>query len=297
MLNIRKVDAIPIEVRLLMTRIHSAHYGKGNIRLTKVIRGDPQHQLLEYCVQILLEGDFLAAYTDGHNQKVIPTDTMKNTVYALARQETFQSPEEFAQLIVRHFLNTYAHVTTVTVRIQAAEWERIQVDDTPHPHAFRKRSEQRTAEAYGDRVRPVRLQGGVSGLSVLKTTASEFSNFHRDAWTTLQDTSDRIFATEITCCWHFTASSSDFNAIFKRAIGTILETFAEHYSLSVQQTLYAIADKALASIPELDTISLSMPNQHRILADLTRLGLENPNEIFVATSEPFGLIQATVGRN
>ncbi len=32
-----------------------------------------------------------------------------------------------------------------------------------------------------------------------------------------------------------------------------------------------------------------MPNKHRLLVDLSPFGLENANEIFVATDEPYGL--------
>jgi urate oxidase len=40
-----------------------------------------------------------------------------------------------------------------------------------------------------------------------------------------------------------------------------------------------------------------MPNQHHLLANLKPFGLENPNEVFVPTSEPFGNISATIQRD
>jgi urate oxidase len=43
-------------------------------------------------------------------------------------------------------------------------------------------------------------------------------------------------------------------------------------------------------------ITLTLPNRHHLLVDLTPFGLDNPNEVFVATDQPFGLIEATIRR-
>ena len=42
---------------------------------------------------------------------------------------------------------------------------------------------------------------------------------------------------------------------------------------------------------------LSLPNKHHFLVDLTPFGLDNPNEVFVATDRPYGLIEGTVPRD
>jgi urate oxidase len=53
---------------------------------------------------------------------------------------------------------------------------------------------------------------------------------------------------------------------------------------------------ALDAAPEVSEIRLSLPNRHHLLFDLARFGLENRNEVFVPTTEPYGLIEATVVR-
>ena len=75
---------------------------------------------------------------------------------------------------------------------------------------------------------------------------------------------------------------------------TLLETFAEHDSESVQHTLYAMGQAVLERVADVAAIRLVMPNKHHLPVDLTRFGLENRNEIFVATDEPHGLIEATL---
>jgi urate oxidase len=57
-----------------------------------------------------------------------------------------------------------------------------------------------------------------------------------------------------------------------------------------------MADAALAACADIIDISLSMPNRHHLLVDLKPFGLDNPNEVFVATDQPYGLIEATVRR-
>jgi urate oxidase len=76
----------------------------------------------------------------------------------------------------------------------------------------------------------------------------------------------------------------------------LLNVFATHDSLAVQQTLYAMGEAAIDACAEISEIELTMPNQHRLLVSLQPFGLENPNEIFVPTNEPFGLICGTISR-
>ena len=76
----------------------------------------------------------------------------------------------------------------------------------------------------------------------------------------------------------------------------LLEAFAHHDSKSVQHTLYAMGEAVLKHIDVVEEISITMPNKHHLLVDLGPVGLDNPNEIFVPTSEPYGLIEATLKR-
>ncbi len=64
----------------------------------------------------------------------------------------------------------------------------------------------------------------------------------------------------------------------------------------MQHTLHAMGAAALAACPAIDRITLTMPNKHRILVDLKPFGLENANEVFVATDEPHGTITGTLVR-
>jgi urate oxidase len=269
-------------------------YGKSRVRLVKVRREHEPHELVDLSIDVQLEGAFTAVYADGDNQSCLATDTMKNTVYALARHDPLTHVESFALRLAEHFATKLA---VSWVRISATEyrWDRITAGGRPHPHAFIQGGPEHWTTVVTHEKSGVDVTSGLADLMVLKTSDSAFSGFPRDAFTTLPDTEDRILATSVTATWKYRAGASDFGA--RRMIRQLLvESFAAHESRSVQHTLYAMAEAVLDARPDIKEVTLKMPNRHHLLVDLTPFGLDNPNEIFVATEQPFGLIEATVSR-
>jgi urate oxidase len=277
-------------------------YGKSNVRLTKVTRRADRHDLTEVSINITLTGDFERSYIHGDNSSVVATDSMKNTVYVLAKTHPLDSPESFAHHLAQHFVKTYAQVKGAEVSIEQSAWRRIDVAGRPHPTAFESTgAELRLGSAYvGHRdtpPAPLLLQGGLAKLLVLKTTDSAFTGFVRDAYTTLPETRDRILATEVSAMWTYDNDrKGDYNAAFAAIRTALLETFARHKSDAVQQTLYDMGVAALAAEPSTSRIHLHMPNKHRVPFNLKPFGTEFENDIFVTTSEPSGEISALIER-
>ncbi|HEV8118401.1 MAG TPA: urate oxidase [Thermoanaerobaculia bacterium] len=272
------------------------NYGKSGIRLVKVARREGRHDLRDLTVAVRFEGEFADAHVRGDNAAVLPTDTMKNTVYALAKDRLEGSLESFGLALCAHFLEAAPAVSKVTVKIAEHSWERLLAAGAPHPHAFvRGGAERRLAEVSRTRDGPL-AAAGIEGMTILKSGNSGFEGFLKDRFTTLPEVRDRIFATVVQARWDYSSASLDFDRSFERTRQVMLETFAVHESASVQHTLHAMGEAALAAVPEITTIRLSLPNKHHLLVDLSRFGLENNNEIFVATDEPFGLIEATIRR-
>ena len=271
-------------------------YGKSSVRLVKVARHGDRHDLTDLTVAIRFEGDYDRSYTDGDNHDVLPTDTMKNTVYALAAEHAIAEPESFGVRLARHFLERNPKLHRVTVDLSEHPWGRIPIGAREHGQAFvHHGAECRTASVQGGRNRML-VGAGVKGLVILKSSRSEFRDFLRDELTTLPDASDRLLATALTANWHYGATDIDFNVAWRAVRSTMLETFAEHDSRSVQHTLYAMARAVLDSVEFITAVHLVMPNKHHLPVDLQPLGLQNRNEIFVPTDEPYGLIEATVTR-
>jgi urate oxidase len=271
-------------------------YGKSAIRLVKVIRDADRHTLRDLTVAIALEGDFRAAHEDGDNTNVVATDTMKNTVYAFAREHLTGSVERFGHVLARHFV-AFDQVERATVSIDEHRWVRMPTHDGVAPDAFLRSADYTrtavvSATADGDA-----FETGIRDLVVMKTTRSAFSGFPRDQYTTLPDTEDRLLATKVTATWRYGGGDGlDFDAAFDEIGATLLDVFAEHHSPSVQASIWIVGEAILDRHPEVEEIRMVLPNLHHWLADLSPFGQENEGEIFIATTEPHGVIDATVRR-
>lgn len=273
------------------------NYGKSRIRLMKVARNGVRHELQNLTINIALEGDFEAIHTAGDNSACLPTDTMKNTVYVLAGQtQEIEEVEAFGQRLAAHFLANNSQVSRVIIDIFETGWKRMKFDGHEHSHSFVKGSgEKRTAKITASRDGAT-VESGVEDLIVLKTTGSGFAGFIKDAFTTLPETTDRIFSTAIKATWRYGNADVATDTVFQAIRQTILKVFADHDSLSVQHTLYAIGEAILGEFAEIEEVAFSLPNIHCLPVDISKFGLENDNRIFVPTDEPHGLIEAKLTR-
>jgi len=289
-------------------KLHTNRYGKSRVRLMRLTKHFDHHDLDEWTVQILLTGDFDTAHTLGDNSKILPTDTMKNTVYFVARQTKSTSMECYAQELVDYILTRNPQVSSAEVIIESTLWKRLTVDGKPFPTAFMRGSDERqTTTVARAQNAPFTITAGLDRLTLLKTSNSAFAGYIKDSLTTLPETTDRLFGTALKAEWPYTpeaiasAAASpenaiDFNKVRDHIRNVMITVFAKHDSLSVQQTLYAMAEAALDHTTLIDEIYLLMPNKHNLLIDLSRFGQENPNHIFVPTDEPHGTIEATIRR-
>jgi urate oxidase len=280
-----------------MIRIAENRYGKSRVRLMKVTRHQDRHELAEWSIELLLQGDFEAAHTTGDNSKILPTDTMKNTVYFIANQSKAESMEQYAQELIDFILSRNSQVQFAEVTVESSPWRHLKVDGELHPTAFIHGSEERqTTHVYRRQSETFHVHSGFRDLVILKSSKSGFENYIVDELTTLKPAADRIFATACKAQWVYAVPTGDFSHLRRQARESLLKTFAHHESKSVQQTLYAMAEAALEAVPQLAEITLTMPNKHALLVDLSRFGQQNDNEIFVPTDEPHGTIEARVVR-
>ncbi len=278
-----------------MIELGANRYGKAAIRLVRVTRDPGGHQVRDLTVAIALEGDFDAAHTDGDNTNVIATDTMKNTAYIFAKDHLDGSIEAYGRVLAEHFL-AEPQVDVATVNVRAHQWSAIDVAGTPAPDAFVRGGEGTRVANVSASLGGVLVEAGVEDLIVMKTGRSAFSGFPRDRYTTLPETDDRLMATRLTAIWRYGAPDLDFDATFAAVRATLLEVFADHDSASVQESIWIMARAILERHEEITEIRMVLPNLHHWLVDLSPFGLENDREIFTPTTEPHGLIEATVRR-
>jgi urate oxidase len=256
-----------------------------------------RHELQNLSVNIALEGDFDSIHTAGDNSLCLPTDTMKNTVYALAGQTLeIEEMEAFGQRLAAYFLENNAQVSRVVLDMFETSWKRMKFAGVEHDHSFVKGSAEKHTTNIKATRESVTVESGVEDLIVLKTTRSGFVGFIKDPFTTLPEATDRIFSTAIKATWRYVNATAATNDVFQAIRLTILKVFSEHDSLSVQHTMYAMGEAVLDQFSEVEEIAFSLPNIHCLPIDMTKFGQENDNRIFVPTDEPHGLIEARIGR-
>jgi urate oxidase len=282
-----------------MFELGANRYGKSRIRLVTVRREADRHDLRDLTVDVALEGDFTAAHVDGDNTNIVATDTMKNTVYAFARERLTGPVEAFGLELGRHF-SAYTQVDRASVTLREHGWARIPLSGGPAPDAFTQTGDlTRVAVVQATKVGAT-IEAGIEDLTVMKTTKSAFTGFDRDRYTTLPEVDDRLMATKVSALWGYGETAAeggfDFDGAFDRARQTLLTVLAEHFSPSVQTSVWLMATAMLEAEPAIDWVRMVLPNLHHWLVNLEPFGLDNPGVVFTPTTEPHGLIDATVRR-
>jgi urate oxidase len=272
-------------------------YGKTAIRLATVARDGDRHRFTDLDLEVLLEGDFTAAFTEGDNASVLPTDTMRGTCTALAREGVEHVAVYLQRVVDRLFVASPA-VDRIRMRAIAHPWERLAVDGVPHTHGFRPAAGGSSVTTLTQqRGMPPAITGGIQGLRLLKTTGSAFSGYPKDRYTTLPETRERIMATTVESTWGTTEADVDHTALATAVPATFSATFATHdASESLQHTLHTMGSAVLDAHPEVTWIRFRMPNEHHNLADLSPYDLDNPNQVYVVAGDPSGLIEGIVTR-
>lgn len=263
-------------------------WGKSEVRLSKVFPGDEADDFVDLTIQVLLRGAVGPAHTEGDNSRVVPTDTMRNTVYGLAQEHLSRDLERFGEEVCRHFLDK-SGITQAAVTIRESIWSRQSAQGF-----IGGGSELRTTQIV--RGLAESSSAGVEGLVVLKTGGSAFAGFPSDEFTVLPERSDRLLATSITAEWAYERLPADTSATWSKVRSTLIDHFFSDWSASVQHQGYLMGEAILAGVPEIAEISLRLPNQHHLPFDLTRFDIEWDDTVFHPVSEPYGDIYLTVTR-
>jgi urate oxidase len=271
-------------------------YGKGRVRVMRIHRDGERHDVSQLDIKAMVEGDFARTYTHHDNSNTVSTDTIKNVVNVVARENTGLCSEEFCQVLAKKFLDTYAQVASVSITAHETKWTRLSFGGKPHPHSFIRDSNGQPTVQVDARRSGSSMMSGIDGFAFMKSTQSGWTMYVKDPYTTIPETDDRMCATSMVATWKWSGNPASYPAANKTILDTLLEVFANTYSYSVQDSLYRMGEAALAAVPEISEISMACPNMHFILMNLSAFGLDNKNEVFLPTDEPHGQIECTVGR-
>ena len=271
-------------------------YGKGRVRVMRVFRDGAYNEVRDTSVRTMLEGEFGASFTDGDNRQVVATDTIKNICYIVGRENIQASAEVYAQAICARFLERYPQVAKVTVATTETSWTRAALAGTPHPHTFTLNGNGQPTAVVAATRGSLTVTSGILGYTFMKSTESGWVDYVFDDYTTLPPTTDRIAATAMEASWDWLQAPADYVATNARILSVMLDVFATTYSKGVQDSLFRMGEAALAAVPELATIKMACPNKHYLPTKLEPFGMSSDNMIFIATDEPHGQIECTIGR-
>ena len=196
----------------------------------KVKRHPGRHDFHEWTVEILLEGDFESCFVEGNNSKILPTDTMKNMVYSLARNSSAECVEEFGKELSAFLLERNPQVSAVRVTLSEKTWEHLQTGGKLHPTTFVQSSgECQTAEIAVTRNGVPSVRSGLENLVILKTAGSEFVGFIKDSLTTLPEATNRLFGTAVRARWNYSSPTAPFNTLRRKIREILLKRVCRTY--------------------------------------------------------------------
>jgi urate oxidase len=278
-------------------------YGKAENRVVRIYRETERHEIRDVNVSTALRGDFTAAHYTGDQADVLPTDTQKQTCYAYAKEKGIREVENYGLDLAHHFVDDIEPVTGARVEVEEYAWERI----NDHNHSWVKKGQEvrRTVVTVDGKGADQRtwVISGFKDLVLLKSTGSQFWGYHKDPYTILQPTTDRVMSTSLVAWWRYASTDNTdstqiaYDEVYADVKNLMLQAYADVESYALQQTLYEMGKAALDAHPEIAEVKLSAPNIHHFVYDLSPFGLENNNEVFHADDRPYGLIQATVQRD
>jgi urate oxidase len=286
-------------------------HGKTRVRVLRVRREEGKDDTVqEYNVQTkLFSPMYNKVFTEEDNDGLVATDTQKNTVYAIAKRSKATTPEGYGIDLARHLLSEYPVLTAVEVEVTEDLWRRVVGADGPHEHGFVREAPERAytcVRVTRESPHKPEVVSGLTGLTVLKTTQSGFSNYLRDKYTMLAETTERCMATEMKVEWKCVPdadpSKTDYGAIRSALREQLIRGYfgpakGGIFSHSLQATVYDMGCLVLKEVPLVQSVSIYTPNIHMIPAhSLKNFGDGFSDDVYVATSEPAGTIYCTVSR-
>lgn len=279
-----------------MPRIGSSSHGESRLRMLRIVRRGDRHDPRELTVSFRLEGDFAAAFREGRADGLPPGEALKNLVHRTARENGALEIEQLGMALCDRVLQNHPPVTRVRVEITEETWSRLDAGGKAQGQAFMAGSPEQKTAIVTSNGKQVAVVSGVDRLSLMRTTG-----FAPTAAAAVDDGRadglPRLLVGALSARWTYTSAAVTFKPYRAGVRAAIIDTFAWHASLSVQHTLFAIAEVVLASYQEIAEMTLAMHERPYRPADLFSAGLENPDDLFVALDEPLGVVEVTVERD
>ncbi|MBW3612815.1 MAG: urate oxidase [Chloroflexi bacterium] len=310
-----------------MNLSHQIRYGKADVKVYRThaepltgitpIPESPfrarENTLAAAEIEVVVHGtEFLEAYTEGDNRRVVATDTMKNFIHAVSLRARARALEEWLLEVGSAFLDTYPHMERLTMvgrdlpfpaaLVPSTDGDGFEASDRLYS---RDRCDYGTARLDLARhpdgsIDITDHESGRAELQLIKITGSAFADFARDEHTTLPERRDRPLYIWLTIGWRYAEAPDAVLAEPARYIASeqvadlAQAVFHEFVSLSIQHLVNEIGMRMLARWPQLAEVSFDAQNR------LWDVGAESPDDEAVKTyadpRPPFGHIGLVLRR-
>jgi urate oxidase len=256
-------------------------YGKDAV---SVYRTDGDRLLAAEVRLVIGEKAFFPSYTEGDNSLVVATDSMKNFIHKTALEYEGGSIEELLREIGTRFLDRYDHVDVAELRARELGFER-----RSGVVFQRLYDDYATAWAQLRRGSEIVERSGRKSLHLVKLEGSSFAGFVNDEHTTLPDAYDRPLFVHLDVEWRHENVTNRVDGLAVRE--SLVETFADFESSSIQHLVHEMGVRALEQFPGLGSISFQAQNR---LWDTARSS--EAVTVYTDARPPFGVIELTLER-
>ncbi len=260
---------------------------------------------------------FAAAYTEGDNRLVVPTDTMKNFIHAQSVAFDGDRLEQWLWFVGRQFLETYPHMERLRMSGVELPFTPATVpsdERADSPAGFtdsellfeRDRGDRSTAwlELQRDDLGAVRIADhgcGRRDLQLIKLTGSAFADFPRDVHTTLPERRDRPLYTWVDVGWRYADAGDAVAESPARYIAgeqvrdLCAAVFHQFVSLSIQHLVHEMGRRMLARWPHLAESSFEA--QNRLWDSMEASSTDERVKTYCDPRPPYGRIGLVLRRD
>jgi urate oxidase len=276
-------------------KISGSSHGESRLRMLRIVRRGDRHDPKDLTVSCRFEGDFDSSFTEGRSDGLVPGEALKNLVHTTARIDGHGEIETFGLALCDRLLSSFPKITKVRVEVAEQLWSRLEIGGKAQGQAFEAGGGERRTAAVTSNGRQIAVVSGIDHLALMRSAGLRPPGRHDDA-SGVQDGLQRLLVGALGARWTYSSPDVTFGPYRQGVHSVIVETFAAHARLSVEHTLHAIGEVALASYPEIVDITLTMQERPYRPADLFSAGVENPDDLFLVLDEPLGTVEVTLER-
>jgi urate oxidase len=279
-----------------MTTLSSHSYGASHIRLLRITRRGDRHDLRDLAIAVHVEGEVADAFTKGDNELLLPADTLRNTVHAIARDESLAEIEQIGMALASHFMSHQPQFTRVRIDLSEQPWSRLPVGGRAQGQAFTSGSAERRTAAVTSNGSRLSVVAGIQDFTVMKTSGASFEGYLEDQFTTLEANRDRVLAVSADARWTYLHEEVSFGPSWQGVRQLLIEAFVQQVSRSAEHSAHAMAEVVLGSYVDIGEVTVRLKQRSLPLVELTPFGLDNPHVLFRPEEAPELTAEVTLSR-